>query len=306
MNTLKATVICLLWAIVLVVGWRLQATPEMRSAASRADVLEMLFGEARTVFSKQLFERADVYYHGGVMVSDCEHGLTENAVAGHEPLAALSTDEHVHDEHAEHEHHEHEHNGSDAAEPSDWLSRINRERIPSEHRHLAGYNAEKELVPWLWASVRADPHNVLAAEVAAYWLAQRLGHVPEAIKLLREAITANPAAPELDYMLGSLLYQRLSETAAGLDVLEAARQKWEAAQRRAEAGGREAAATPPDPMLYYRILRRIGDIYEDQGKIDRALEVYRQALPYAEDPQPLQHHIQSLLPGNRGAASSPE
>ena len=65
--------------------------------------------------------------------------------------------------------------------------------------------SEKEVIPWLWASTKVDPHNVQSYSVGAYWLGRRLGNWDEAIRFIEEGIRHNPASFELEFCHGELL-----------------------------------------------------------------------------------------------------
>lgn len=57
------------------------------------------------------------------------------------------------------------------------------------HLHADGVN---EMVPWLYFATRADPHNVEAYVVAAFWLAGEGGRPDLAERVLNEARANNP------------------------------------------------------------------------------------------------------------------
>ncbi len=147
---------------------------------------EDLFGNARKAMSEQFVYRADVYFHGGVEHVECD---------GHEL-----------------EEHDHDHGRDsglavkDAKSPirGDWFVRMHRTLRPGGHRHLAGTRYEKEVLPWLWVALKADPANVEAALTTSYWLA-RLDRPEEALHVLETAIAGKPGAASLELERGRLL-----------------------------------------------------------------------------------------------------
>jgi len=58
------------------------------------------------------------------------------------------------------------------------------------HAHLSGQKIQ-EIMPWIWLTVRTDPHNVEAYRNAAFWL-NEAGHPNEAHAVLQEAQWDNP------------------------------------------------------------------------------------------------------------------
>lgn len=161
--------------------------------------LAVAFGDARAVLGRAMVQKADSYFHGGIDM-DC-----------HE---AHGDEHHHHDE--EGEHHDHhdgdeaeahdEHEGHDGSfDPWRWIN--SRVRAPREHRHLDGEKSV-ELIPWLWASVTADPHNIDAWTTAAYVAGDMMKDRELALRIISEGEARNPGSARLRYYRGRVLYER--------------------------------------------------------------------------------------------------
>jgi tetratricopeptide (TPR) repeat protein len=62
---------------------------------------------------------------------------------------------------------------------------------PEGHMHISG-DQVKEMMPWLWLAVRANPENPKAYLVAAFWLANDANRPDLALNVLNEAQWNNP------------------------------------------------------------------------------------------------------------------
>lgn len=74
----------------------------------------------------------------------------------------------------------------------DWFARMRDEVAPSGHLHLHDEGV-LEIMPWLYFAAQADPGNVEAYSVAAYWLAGDAGRPDLAEGVLNEALRNNPS-----------------------------------------------------------------------------------------------------------------
>ena len=265
----------MLWpGLALVAACACLAAVEKRAASgglrrnSGESVLDVLFGEGRRTVSLTLFDRADLYFHGGV--SEAAQTCADSAIStrGGAVSSRREADLTGHalgaGEHAE------------AAEPAasgnarfpDPWQWLNDRLHPRSHRHVGG-NESKEIVPWLWASVRLDPHNLLAWQVTAYWLARQVGKPEEGIRLIQEAIRLNPDSAELEFCRGELLavLKRQDESAAAFRL---ALGKWKP----------EVAGEDPEDLKFLktRILVYLGDYAERAGRTQEALGCFQDAL----------------------------
>lgn len=258
-------------------------------------MMAVLFGEARAAISLSLFDRAETYFHGGIADVECDAGLGAAVTAAHGlalPAPAMAESPVVADAHTHgHDHgHDSEHAGEHGGEggpPSlaslngDLWSYLNARLHPTGHRHLAGLREERELLPWLWASARVDPHNVLAYEVGAYWLARRLKKEDEALAFIAEGIRNNPGDAELEFCRGEILLAARRDFTGAAGAFELVRRKWQP--------GTTAEEKEDNSFMLARALMYLGDISEKQGTPEKARVYYEETL--------------KVLPGHRGAAA---
>ena len=166
------------------------------------DALAVAFGGARETISLAMVHKADSYFHGGIDM-ECTLG-------------------HDHDEDRDHDHdrgegcgcnHEHsvESNNQTIKQSNNiqdpWLWINSHIRAPEVERHLEGEKAV-EMMPWLWASVKADPHNIDAWTTAWYTANNMLKDRALAARVLAEARARNPESLELLLTEARHLYDR--------------------------------------------------------------------------------------------------
>ena len=193
--------LALLAGLVLALG----RTPSLPQLAAGGDVLSVAFGDAREVISRAAVHKADSYFHGGTdMKCDDLHEDHD----GHDKRDGHD-DGHVCDGHCHH-HHQPEISATLHSSlfllPSDPWKWINsRICVPQEHTHLDGKRAV-ELMPWLWAAVKADPHNAEAWSVAWYAAAHIMKDKAMAVRILEEAKAKNPESIEIAFTEGRALY----------------------------------------------------------------------------------------------------
>ena len=146
----------------------------MPQVVSGGDALSVAFGDAKAVLSAFMVQKADSYFHGGVDMEGHEH------VEGRE--------------HRE-------------SRPDPWRWINARIRAPEVERHLEG-GRTVEILPWLWASVRADPHNVDAWTTAWHTANNMMKDKSLGAEILAEGIRRNPNSVELLFYLGRHVYDR--------------------------------------------------------------------------------------------------
>lgn len=158
---------------------------------SGADALSVALGDARALLSESLVEKADDYFHGGA-THECE---------------GIRGEEHHHEKGEEGHEQEHAVSLPPFSSPFLWL---NAHIHTQEHRHVKEAESQ-ELLPWLWAACRADPHNTLAYETSAYVLERMTHHPEKAVELLQEGIRNNPENASLPFSLGEIYFHRMKE-----------------------------------------------------------------------------------------------
>ena len=193
--------------------------------------LAVAFGDAREVLGKAMVQKADSYFHGGIDM-DCHVSHGEEHAHEHEHGEGCGCEEcaHGHDEHVV----------EGSFDPWAWIN--SRIRAPREHRHLAGKDTV-ELIPWLWASVAASPHDIDAWTTAAYVAGDMMKDLPLALKILSEGEAKNPSSVRLRFYEGRARYNR------GKGDLASARAAFESARDIALRGG--LAALSEEELVAY-------------------------------------------------------
>ncbi len=239
------------------------------------DVLAVVFGEARQAMSAAAFDRANLYFHGGVseFAASCTHvaATASGRESESEALAAAAREAGQAAPGAAAEHHHDEAPaapGSLAAfhyDPWNWLD---AQIHPNSHKHLQGA-AENEVLPWVAAAVKLDRSNTLAYAVGAYWLARRLNRTADGLQFIAEGIERNPRSTDLEFCRGEILLHAARDFKTADLAFAAALQKW-----RPTTG----ADKDDNDQLRVRALMYRGDIADRKGHIQQALEFYREAL----------------------------
>ena len=171
--------------------------------------LAVAFGDARETISQAFVHKADSYFHGGIDM-ECDH-LAEHGNAAHD-------DDHDHEDcHDEHDRGE---AMQGAFDPWHWIN--SHVRAPDVHRHLGG-GETIELMPWFWASVKADPHNIEAWTTTWYIANNMMKDKDLALRVVTEGLEKNPGDPELLICRGRTIYDNgRGEFAAAREAFSAA------------------------------------------------------------------------------------
>lgn len=271
---------------------------ELVNQHQRRGLVGRIFGETREILGTQMIQRADLYFHGGVGKIECHHGLSDSA--GHHSEVSHG---HTHDHSHKHDHDEdtpgyihqdgRKHSPTHTNRSADWLTRLNRSIHPRAHKHLSGANAEKELLPWLWAAVKADPHNIEAYNIGSYWLGDRLNRPEEALEFIRHGIRDNPNAYELEISRAELLWHNVSDRNAAVAAFHTARKKFHA---QFQPGAKTPIKNIPsaDKLRYHRILSYLTAQAVATAHTAQAIAYLREAIPYANNPEHLRQRIKKL------------
>jgi len=250
--------------------------------SSEEDVLALVLGEARLEISRSLEEKADVYFHGGVPHLNCEEGL---AAKGRGVSAAAPATNGMFAAEADHDEHEHEHSAI-AATGFDGWQWIDQRVHEQERRHLKG-DRIVEVLPWFWAACRVSPKNVASFENGAYVLAYELNKPEEGVRLLEEGVRNNPTVPELDFLLGQILFKLSHDAARAEPWFVSARAKCLPVQK-------NAARMEEIKLLRLRAIYYIGYLAKQRGDLERV----RACLGEAESLAPehvVTHELKVLL-----------
>ena len=223
----------------------------MPQVVSGDDALSVAFGDAKSTISAAMVHKADSYFHGGIDMECKEHH-----------------DHHDdHDNHAHHDNHDPHpspltpHPSTHAFDPWRWIN--HHVRAPEKHIHLEGKKSV-ELLPWLWASVKADPHNIDAWTTAWYTANTMLRDKALARHVLDEAKAKNPDSLEIAWTEARFVYDGgRGDVAAAEGLFENAR-----SLGKEKCGGRLSALSEHDAEMYCHILDYLSKILATRG--DRA------------------------------------
>jgi len=147
----------------------------------------------------------------------------------------------------------------------DWFTRMRKEVAPSGHFHLHNRGV-LEIMPWLYFAAHADPRNVTAYTVAAFWLAGEAGRPDLAEGVLDEALRNNPGDYRV-YMEKGNLAVREGKYAEASRFFNAAQVLF----RKTTGGDKEQLRIDLAEILTYR-----GLLYELEGDPARAARNYRE------------------------------
>lgn len=162
------------------------------------DILSILLGDAKKDISSSMVRTADSYFHGGVDI-DChleEGGSEKHVCSGDCPHHHADRD----CPHAEQVSLETGHASRNSHfDPWKWINL--HIRAPEIDRHL-GQEKAHEMLPWFWAAVRSDPHNVEAWTATWYVAASIMKDADLARRVVEEGLRNNPDSIELVCLLG--------------------------------------------------------------------------------------------------------
>ena len=198
--------VALVWCLVGFCDRDVERVPQVVKGEG---ALAVAFGDARETISQALVHKADSYFHGGIDM-ECDH-LADHGNADHD-------DDHDHEDcHDEHDYDEAAHC---SFEPWRWIN--SHVRAPEVHRHLGGSDAV-EMMPWFWASVKADPHNIEAWTTTWYIANNMMKNKGLALRVVAEGLEKNPDDPELLICRGRTFYDHgRGEFAAAREAFSAA------------------------------------------------------------------------------------
>ncbi len=173
-----------------------------------------------------------------------------------------------------------------------FFVKLGQEIIPGGHVHLQA-GGVAEVVPWLYLATRLDPGNVTAYAVAAFWLAGEAGRPDLAERVLAEARRANPRDYRV-YLESGCLAIKLGNLARAKALLETALTLWP---------GKPEAADPSAPLDLAEILMYRGLLYENDGALAQAREMYRRVLGICPERRALRERLAFLE--TQGRSPSP-
>ena len=216
--------------------------------------LAVAFGDARSTISAAMVQKADSYFHGGIDMECAErHDRHHDEPDVHHQEAITHSNTQTL-----------KHSNTPTLRQSDPWRWINAHvRAPERHVHLDG-DKSVEMLPWFWASVKADPHNIEAWTTAWYVANNGLKDRALARRILDEAKAKNPESLEIAWTEARFVYDGgKGDVAAAERLLEAARRRG-----KRKCGGRLAELPPHEAETYCNILDYLSKIYEGRGAHD--------------------------------------
>lgn len=156
---------------------------ELPQRVSGDDALSVAFGGAKEAIGQAMFRKADSYFHGGIDM-DCPHDNHHDEDSCESCVLQ-----------------------SNNSFPDPWRWINDRVRAPDVHTHLDGEKAV-ELIPWLWASVKANPRNAEVWTSAMYVAEKMLKDDALVRRILDEAKAKNPGNAEIAFAEGKFLYKQ--------------------------------------------------------------------------------------------------
>ena len=105
-----------------------------------------------------------------------------------------------------------------------WFQRLGESISPTRHAHLHGEDV-REIMPWLRFATQANPHNVEAYLVAAFWLAGEAGRPDLALEVLVEAHEHNARDYRIALEMGRV-HARLGQMERAGRQFDAAMSLW--------------------------------------------------------------------------------
>ena len=156
--------------------------------------------------------------------------------------------------------------------------------------HLEGAKSV-ELMPWFWASVKADPHNIDALTTAWYTANTMLKDRTLARRILDEAKAKNPDSLEIALTEARFVYQGgKGDVAAAARLLEAAR-----LLGKRKCRGRLSELTPSEAETFCDILGYLSKILYDRGERGRIRPLLDEVRATGAD-TPVVGEIEARLP----------
>ena len=215
------------------------------------DALSVAFADAKETISAAMVHKADSYFHGGIDMECHEHHDHESqshnppiSPSPHPPILQSTNPPISH---------------SHTLDPWHWINV--HVRAPEKHVHLDGDKAV-EMLPWFWASVRVDPHNIEAWTTAAYAAERMMKDRALARRVIDEAKAKNPDSLEIAWTEARFVYQGgKGDVVAAERLLEEAR-----GMGKRKCGGRLSELPPREAEVFCYVLDYLSKIYEGRGE----------------------------------------
>jgi len=243
-----------------------------RDSETSASVLNVLLGDSKRLFANHAFTEADVYFHSGYYPSVFDQA---EAPKGSRHMTSVEGSP---------EAESHEREMDFLGPPKDWIERMGRNFIITQHTHLEGGN-EREILPWLRLSAELDPQRIDTYTVASFWLRNRLGKPAEAEAFLREGLRSNPNSYELLFELGRLYNENYSDPNRARHVWELALKNWQEVEPKQKV---------PNLVGLEQLLIQMARLEEKAGNFTTAIKYLEMATTCSPNPPLLRQQISDL------------
>lgn len=223
------------------------------------DLFSLLFSDARALLGDSFIKVSDRYYHGGIDISYTLPDHTDKFCEGNDH----DTGDHNGDGHTHHldqpDSPRHKSGSSNFPDPWAWLNaRIHVQEL----RHLEGSELV-EIVPWIWAAIKADPHNIDAYETGWYVMAKMQKRPEDGMKILEDGIKNNPESISLEVTRGQSLIGDMKDNVASEAAFLLAREK-----ALKKCGGQPDNLSEEDVLLLRRALSYLIHFASERGDKD--------------------------------------
>ncbi len=169
---------------------------------------------------------------------------------------------------------------------NDIFQRISHIVSPTKHVHIAHSNI-KEIMPWLWLSIKTNPHNLETYLTASFWLANSAGKPDVAMQVLEEAQKNNPYNYQVQIEKGRLFLKAKDLKNAKL-AFDAALIFW---NKTADPENEEARMDKAEILLYRGLLA------EHDGDIPYAVKLYKEIIKMFPERTGIADRISTLEKG---------
>lgn len=266
-------------------------------AGEAEGLLSAVMGDSRRLVAGWIYTRADIYFHSGYYASVFDLAGAAKTGGAKGKGADHSKCRHEQGRCA------HSHSGCnhDHGRPlrEDWIARFSRNFYPSEHTHLGKNGDEREILPWLRLAAEFDPQRVETYTVAAFWLRDRLGRMPEAEQFLREGLRANPGHHALLFELGRCYGDGQRDPVRARNLWELAFNQWLKT---------EGNKSQPDLFAYSQIVAQLAGLEERTGDLEKSIRYLRLLKKASPHPESIETRIQELtrrLPVGEASTGGP-
>jgi len=242
-------------------------TEERPQRTSGDDALSVAFGDAKATIGRVFVEKADSYFHGGVDM-DGSHDCVRQAPG---------------DEQSRDHHSQSSPKATASLDPWTWIN--SHVRAPQVERHLEGTRAI-ELIPWLWAAVKANPHDTDAWTTVWYVAARQMKDADLALKIALEAVRTNPNALDAACVLGrSYRAEKTRDPIRSTAAFEKAR----------ALGKAKTRLTPQEQDSFLEALDYLAATERTVGRLEALLVDARSVNPQHIITQTIERRLQDAL-----------